>query len=419
MNSEMTSSKQQKLAFAKLSKIKVGALFMEMGTGKTKVALDLINSRAHKLDYILWICPFSLKDEIEVEKLKWYPNMELNIVGCESIGQSDRIYLEVLNELKSSKCAFVVVDESLKIKNIRAKRTKRILSFSEHSQYRLILNGTPISKNILDVWTQIQFLSPKILNMTFSEFKDHYCEYYTCGELKGKIKNTHNVSHLISLIEPYIFECKLELDTKKNYYQYYYCVNNFVEYEEYKFTIFDEYFDNEELNFNAFSMALQKWYCDYANTNKEKVLDDVLDMIDGQAIIFVRYLSSIPDGAKSITGVNNNQERKQIIEDFKNGKFEILYITYGCGAYGLNLQFCRNIIFSENTWDYAQRIQAEARIYRIGQLEEVNYYDLICSDIGLEKLIKECVGKKESLLNVMKTEISKVKGGIKEWVKSI
>ena len=37
---------------------------------------------------------------------------------------------------------------------------------------------------------------------------------------------------------------------------------------------------------------------------------------------------------------------KKIISDFKAGKFNVLYITYGCGAYGLNLHFCQNIIFA-------------------------------------------------------------------------
>ena len=41
--------KNQQLAFDKLSRLKVGALFSEMGTGKTKVALDLINSKQIKL----------------------------------------------------------------------------------------------------------------------------------------------------------------------------------------------------------------------------------------------------------------------------------------------------------------------------------------------------------------------------------
>lgn len=33
----------QLIAYDKFKKLKVGALFMEMGTGKTKVAIDLIN----------------------------------------------------------------------------------------------------------------------------------------------------------------------------------------------------------------------------------------------------------------------------------------------------------------------------------------------------------------------------------------
>lgn len=39
---------KQEEAFKKLSRLKVGALFMEMGTGKTKVALDLISSKQNK-----------------------------------------------------------------------------------------------------------------------------------------------------------------------------------------------------------------------------------------------------------------------------------------------------------------------------------------------------------------------------------
>ena len=35
----------QEQAFNKLNRLKCGALFMEMGTGKTKVALDLVESR--------------------------------------------------------------------------------------------------------------------------------------------------------------------------------------------------------------------------------------------------------------------------------------------------------------------------------------------------------------------------------------
>ena len=91
-------TEQQREAFEKLSRLKVGAAFMEMGTGKTRLALDLINSKQHKADYVLWICPCSLKCEIAAERDKWYPDMQIDIVGCESIGSSDRIYLETLEK---------------------------------------------------------------------------------------------------------------------------------------------------------------------------------------------------------------------------------------------------------------------------------------------------------------------------------
>lgn len=154
----------QQAAVEKLSRLKVGALFMEMGTGKTKVALDLIASKAHKVDYILWICPCSLKGEIEAERKKWHPELTLDVVGCESIGSSDRIYLEVLKKAEESK-TFIVVDESLKIKNRHAKRTQRIIKLGENAEYKLILNGTPISKSYCDLWAQMEFLSPKILKI--------------------------------------------------------------------------------------------------------------------------------------------------------------------------------------------------------------------------------------------------------------
>lgn len=180
---------EQQLAFDKLSRLKVGALFMGMGTGKTKVALDLIESKMHKVDYVLWICPYSLKNEIEAERQKWHADLQIDVVGCESIGMSDRIYLEILEKMQDKQC-FVVVDESLKIKNKEAKRTERILKIGELATYKLILNGTPLSKNVLDLWTQIQFLSPKILNMSYNQFKDTYCECYIRGKLKGRVKKT-------------------------------------------------------------------------------------------------------------------------------------------------------------------------------------------------------------------------------------
>ena len=404
-------------AFEKLSRLKVGALFMGMGTGKTKVALDLIASKRHKVDYVLWVCPYSLRSEIEAERLKWHPEIEMDVVGCESIGQSERIYMETLDKVKNNK-TFMVVDESLKIKNISAKRTKRILMMGDYAKYKLILNGTPLTRNVLDVYTQMQFLSPKILNMSYSEYRDTYCEYYTRGKLKGKVRRNCNIKHLVSVIEPYIFESELSIDKDKGYRSMLYYVDKEA-YDAYKDELFWEYYDdnNDDLNFYAFSSKLQHWYCQ--TTEAKEALQEMIQEIDNKVIVFVRYLDSVPAGAMAITGDVPERKRREIIKAFRDGGDKVLYITYGCGAFGLNLQFCHHTIFAEQVWDYANIEQAEARTYRIGQDNDVTYHYLYCGNSGLEDMIIENIRRKGNLLQTVKEEIQNTKGGAKEWVKRI
>lgn len=398
----------QEKAFEKLSKLKVGAIFSETGTGKTKVALDLMASKAHKADYLLWICPCSIKHEIEAEKEKWHPELEFDVVGVESLGQSDRIYLQTMKKMEHKKC-FIVVDESLKIKNIRAKRTRRVIKLGQMAEYRLILNGTPLSRNVLDLYTQMNFLSPKILDMSYLEYKNNYCEYYVRGRLKGLVKAQYNIEHLVSKIEPYIVDSDLDIEPKKEYHDYHYFLENHEAYEETKEKYLEQYDELMDFDFYAMITELQRIYC----RDKKEDLEWLIEKIKEPVIVFVRFLESIPDGALRIDG--SVKDRKGVIEQFmEHGG--VLYITYGCGSYGLNLQFCHNIIFAEHCFDYAQRIQAEARIYRMGQTEDVHYYNLWC-DTGLEQMIQASLDKKEGLLREVKAEISRK--GMKQWVKSL
>ena len=328
----MNNTDTQQRAFNKLNRLKVGALFMEMGTGKTKVALDLIASKQNKVDYVLWICPYSLKGTIKEEQAKWQPNLNLNVIGCESIGSSDRIYLELLEEVKNHKCVFIVVDESLKIKNIKAKRTKRILELSQFSSYKLILNGTPLSKNVLDLYTQLQFLSPKILDESFYSFKNKYCEYYKKGELKGVIKKCCNIPHLISRIKPYIYDAKLDLKVQKNYYEhtYEFTGKEYIAYEQIKDDILNGFITHDnDIDFYKLISALHH----FMNTceSKSKCVQNIINNIDGKVVIFVRHLASIPDKALKIIGEMKTVEREQVIQQFKDGNEKRIY-NFGCGA---------------------------------------------------------------------------------------
>lgn len=407
----MIDNADQKKAFTKFSRLKCGALFMSMGTGKTKVALELAEYKykQKKVDLILYIAPASAikLNTIENERQKWTPELPVTYVTCESMGMSDRIYLEVLKKASEHK-TFCICDESLFIKNIRAKRTRRIVEIGSKSAYRLILNGTPITKNILDLWTQMEFLSPKILDMSFREYKDTFCEYYVKARLKrnkNRIRRQTNIPYLISLIAPYIYQAELDIEYSKVFHSEYYCVNS-REYEDYKAELFYQYYDGDDLNFYAFSQKLQSYYT--SQGQRQEAVERVINKINDKVIVFVKYLENIPEGAERITGDTKN--RKEIKERFQNGEFKVLYMTYGVGTFALNLQFCKNIIFADHDWDYAKRIQAEGRIYRMDIEDDVHYYDVICDNSGLESMILSCVGKKTNLLTEVKSEIEKIKG---------
>ena len=112
---------RQKKAINKLIKYKVGALFMEAGTGKTLSALHLVKA-VSEVDYVLWLTPFQTKQNLR-DELNKFGGLDCDIVGIETLSSSDRTYFDLIEKIESSKCTFIICDESLKIKNWGAIRT--------------------------------------------------------------------------------------------------------------------------------------------------------------------------------------------------------------------------------------------------------------------------------------------------------
>jgi len=60
----------QVAAVDKIRPTRVGGLFMDMGTGKSRTAIELAKIRARKIDKVIWFCPVSLKDTVKHEIVK-------------------------------------------------------------------------------------------------------------------------------------------------------------------------------------------------------------------------------------------------------------------------------------------------------------------------------------------------------------
>ncbi|MGN0886101.1 MAG: SNF2-related protein, partial [Candidatus Spyradenecus sp.] len=339
---------KQAEAVEKFRRLKVGALFMACGTGKTQAAVSIVNS-VDDVALLYWLCPCRVKETLRAELAKCGCRYTARIVGIESIGCSDRIYLEERQVLETAGKVFMVCDESIKVKNLRAKRTCRILALSQYADYRLILNGTPVTKNILDIYAQMRFLSPKILPYSLSEFRNRYCQYYQvkqgCQIKKTVVTGYANVDHLLSVIRPYVYQCELELKIEKRYHTRMWAMNSqeASEYQALKDRLFIEYQNYEgEINMLAIFSRLQHAYA--LSEQKWAVLDAVLDE---RTIVFCKYKVS----------------EAAVRERYPHATV----MTYGKGAFGLNLQKYRRIVYFDKTFDYSFREQSEGRIYRNGQ----------------------------------------------------
>lgn len=405
----------QLLAYEKFKKLKVGALFMKMGTGKTRIAIELVDY--NKCDLLIYIAPFSTLKNIENEFVKWNLKTSYKLIGYETIQASDRRYLELLNELENKK-VFIVADESIFIKNEETKRFKRLCELRNKCEYALILNGTPLTKNEWDLYNQMYFLSPLILKMNREQFQNTFFKKITYKK-KGHRENTFykfsevNAELLYKMIEPYIFKCDLEFNkNEKNDYYY-------VNYEN------DDYYKEKEDKLNEYIEKRSSEIVinmltslNVIASNYYKKNDELIKYIKNrQVIVFCNYLSEIKyisDRIECYLITGETKRRDIIIDNFKNNNIPLL-MTYGVGSYSLNLQFCNEIVYSSINFDYAKLEQSKYRIKRIGQEKDIKYTYFL-TDLGITKLILENIKKKTALENLVKEKM--MEGDI-EWLKSI
>lgn len=387
----------QQTAKTKLLPFKVGALFMQQGTGKTRVACELV--RPAQPDLVSWIGPLqSIKPKPGISSIideinKWGGfDCEVIYTGIESLQNSDRIYLNLYNRIAKASNPFIVCDESLKIKNAEAKRTKRMMELSKMAEYKLILNGTPLSKNLLDLKTQMDFLSLNILTMSDAEFKNTFCEYtritkYLAGQkgyTKEFITGYENIDYLYSLIRHYVYECDLSLAVKQYYSESRYKLDD-ESMKEYTL-LKEKYLDNEMLqwkNNNIFIEMTQKMQHTYCCTpEKFAILDEHFKTQDeSRSIIFCKYIAS----------------REACEKYFKKATV----LSYQKHAFSLNLQHLNHTIYFDKIWDWALRNQSITRTYRTGQETDCTYLDLT-GNVGLESLIDSNIYKKTGMVEYFK-----------------
>lgn len=430
---------------------------MEMGTGKSRTAIELAARRSSKIDRVVWFCPVSLKHTVKQEILKhtdcsdiyvfddrtgrqtvpkdrrWY------IPGIESMSSSNRV-IAAANELITDK-TMVICDESSYIKGHRAKRTERITYISERAKYRLALTGTPLSQGVVDLFAQMRFLSPAILGYSsFYSFAANHLEY--SDKFPGMVVRAHNLKYLAAKIQPYVYqvtkdEC-LDLPDKVFSYRAFDMTREQKKwYHDVKTEILSSIFEDDDpyaMRYAIFRLftALQEVTSGFLNRDGKlhefpserpaMLVDVVKSLPEGEKIVvFCKFqydLDTIKEalstefGADSVAAFDgrcSEKKRNNEIDRFRR-EARFLAMTQSTGGHGFNLQdAARYAIFYNNGFKYSERLQAEDRLHRIGQEHRVTYIDLYCMS-GIEQKIDEALTKKGNAVRQFRQEVEKVKG---------
>jgi len=177
------------------------AIFHEPRLGKTRTICRQI--RRLELDRVLIVCPKTVASVwMEEARIGGLPATDLSD-GKLSERVLPKAGLVVTNYdavsyllpwLLNWKPQMVVADESHKIKNHTAKRSKALHKLGRVAQYRRILSGTPDPQSYFDYFSQYKFLAPDIFGEKVTPFREAYCIHHHIW--KSKIVGYHNLDSL-------------------------------------------------------------------------------------------------------------------------------------------------------------------------------------------------------------------------------
>ena len=429
------------------------AYFKEMGTGKTKVLIDNVAMLYDKgkVNGALIIAPKGvvgtwynqeipthLPTHIENVSVLWQANItkgqskklgtlfktgeELHflIMNVEALSTSKGT--DFARKFLSSHNTLMAIDESTTIKNPKAKRTKNIIKLSEMAKYRRIMTGSPVTRNPLDLYSQCQFLSPWLLDFqSYYAFRTRYAIMKTAN-ISGRqiqlVAGFQRLAELSDKLKPFSYRVLKEdcLDLPDKIYmkrQIKLSPDQNKLYQQMKKEALAILNGKKVTTVNALTqlMRLHQITCGHFTAddgtiqripnNRISELMDVLDEIEGKAIIWAHYQWDIKDIIKEIIkvhgpgsivdyyGLTPQDERQGNIKKFQeDDKCRFIVGTPQTGGYGITLTAANTVIYYSNGYDLEKRLQSEDRAHRIGQKKSVTYVDILADETVDEKIVK-------------------------------
>jgi len=452
------------------------AFFMEMGTGKSKVLIDEIGGYflQGKIDSALIIAPKGvyrnwergeipthLPDEIPYTVAAWrapsemtkddkkklkdiiYPNKTLRILLMNIEALSGSVGIKYVTQFLHKNRTLLAIDESTTIKTPTASRTKNAIKISKLAKVRRIMTGSPVTKNPLDVYAQLEFLSPNITRQNYWAFKSRYAVMVRRNfgtRSTNLVVGFQRLPELNTIIDQYSYRVLKEdcLDLPEKIYTTRTIsltseqVKAYEEMRRFNITEMDGK-TMTSLSTLAALIRLHQITCGHVTfddgdtkeikSNRMNELLNILEEVDGKVIIWANYRFDIKkiqqtlsekfgsDSVATYYGDTKDRDRQDIVEKFqdKNSSLKYFVGNPSTGGYGLTLTAAHTVVYYSNSYDLEKRMQSEDRAHRIGQVNKVTYVDMIAEGTVDEKIVRSLRSKIDIASEVMGEDV-------KNWV---
>lgn len=414
----------QTRCFGFCSMLDESAMFMDMGTGKTLVAIALAIQRAMqaqpKVFRVLVICPRAVKP-VWPREFDKHTTAHVSIgIDCPPIPTQGHMEVWVTNydrvsreqrRLQKWKPDMIILDESHRIKNRKTSRAKAIHGLK--SPYRLIMSGSPMGKCISEVWSQFKFLKPDIFG-TFTQFRERYLKMG--GFNNFKVVGYLNQDEFADKLHSVAFRVTKDecMDLPPLSYQRLYVEADSRAREIYNEMDLNYFFeqDGEEVSVDREATKQMKLRqivggvvrsdgdeLVHVSNLKANALEDLLEDRRGDKTVVyfsftheIKIAEAIAKRLKVkylVLQGSTPEKQRAIFEDQfqQDPDVEAAFIQIATGAEGMTLAAANVVAFYSPTFSYIGYVQARDRINRKGQERPMTIIFIIMKDTVDERVV--------------------------------
>jgi len=293
-----------------------------------------------------------------------------------------------IRELDASEFFMAVLDESSSLKTPTSQRSVALVPFLQKLQHVLLLSGTPSSSRPIELLTTLQIVCPALY--TQNEYLERYCRVpdsrlssiknYAQRE-RAKYSGQRNLDELKTVLDALVWirrdkKSCLALGIKERYRVSFVSPVGPAVVKRGKESPKEMFLEYSEVSIQKIEPAI-KYIEALRECGRKKIV------VFGYHVVLLECIHRhFSEQSILVDGSVAEKRRSELISQFQTApEIEIAVLSIATCSQGINLVCARDVVFAELYWNFTDLEQAEDRIYRNGQKENVEIHYLIISRV--------------------------------------